>query len=233
MDRRIDTKPARLAALGALLTLATGCQDLNSLVTGQKFLVAPKGSPRVEVEVDFVVHDSFYAALDGVDRTALEADMEDLVLGLADLGLRFYPVPADAYESGDARPERHMLVELSELSIAVDEKTVEEEGQPMRIVANVSGVTCAVVARVEKRRSGAPALVVGQGEANGKVRPGPATAEELAAVSTYGVHTEVAAHEGLRVEEQDLLDAFEEGLVDALRSVVKAVDRDLAAEGAH
>lgn len=229
MDR-IVSKLGQATGLATLLVLVGGCQDLNSLVTGEKFLLAPKGSPRVEVEVDFVVHESFFAPLEGVDREALAMEMEEVVLSLAELGLRFYPVPAKAYATGDARPERRMLVEVGELELAVDEKTIEEEGQPLRIVARVAGVTCLVRARVEKRRTGGPALVVGSGEATGRVRPGPLAAD-LTGVPTCAVRAAVAGHENLRVEEQDLLEAFEEGAVDALRSVVKAVDRELAADG--
>jgi hypothetical protein len=149
-------------------------------------------------------------------------------MSLADVGLRFYPVASDAYGFGDDRPERSMRVELGDLQLAVDEQTIEEEGQAPRTVARIEGVTCLVRARVEKRRSDAPALVVGSGEAQGRVRHA-AGAEELAGAPAHAVRAEAAGHEGLRVQEQDLLDAFEKGTVDALRALVKAVDRDLAA----
>ncbi len=229
MHARIASKLFPTAGLAALLALAS-CQDLSSLVTGEKFLLAPKESPRVEVELDFAVRDPFYAPLQGVDRAALEAEMKTVALSLADVGLRFYPVASSSYGAGDARPERRMVIEVERLDLAIDEDTVEKEGEPLRIVATVEGVTCLVRARVEKRRSNGPPLVVGAGEAQGRVRPGPAT-EETALLPTFAVPPAVAGHEGLRVEKQDVLDAFEEGAVDALRAVVKAVDRDLAASG--
>lgn len=235
MDRRIVSKLGQATGLAALLALASGCQDLNSMVTGEKFLQAPAGSPRVEVEVELVVHDSFYESLEDVDRDtreALEAEMEEMTLSLANLGLRFYPVPADAYDSGDDRPERRLLVEVSDLDVSVDEKTVEKDGEPMRIVARIEGATCLVKVRVEKRRSDGPELVVGSSESEGNVRHGPSK-EEPAADATLAVRADVAGHEGLRVPKQYMLDAFEEGAVDALRTVVKAVDRDLSAGSVH
>jgi hypothetical protein len=231
MDRRIVSKLGKVAGLSTLLALASACQDLSSVVTGEKFRTAPEGSPRVEVEVELVVHDSFYESLEDVDRDALEAQMEEMTLSFANLGLRFYPVPADAYGMGDDRPERQMRVEVSDLEVMVDEDTVEQEGQPLRIVARIEGVTCLVKARVEKRRDG-PSLVVGSSQAEGNVRRGPRS-EDAPEVPTLAVRKEASGLEGLRVEEQYLLDAFEEGVVDALRELVKAVDRDLSAGTVH
>ena len=231
MDRRIVSKLGTVTGLSTLLVLAGGCQDLSSVVTGEKFRTAPEGSPRVEVEVELVVHDSFYDSMEGVDRDALEEEMEEMALSLANLGLRFYPVPADAYGMGDDRPERHMRIEVSDLEMLVDEDTVEQEGQPLSIVARIEGVTCLVKARVEKRRDG-PSLVVGSSEAEGNVRHGP-RAEGAPEVPTYAVRADVTGHEGLRVEKEDLLDAFEEGVVDSLRDIVKAVDRDLSTGTVH
>ena len=234
MVRRLDSKLGKTLGLATLLALASGCQDLNYMVTGEKFLQAREGTPRVELEVELVVHDDFYQSLDDVDRDAreaLEAEMQEIVVSLANMGLRFYPVASDAYDSGDDRPERRLLVEGGTLDVNFAEKMVQKEGEPSHIVARVEGAACLVKARVEKRRSDGPELVVGSGESQGTVKHGPTT-EEPATDTTYAVRAEVPAHEGLRVPKQDVLDAFEDGTVDALRTVIKAVDRDLSADSA-
>lgn len=229
MNRRFVSKIGSLAALALISVLNSGCQDLNTLVTGEKFLLAPEGSPRVEVELDFSVREDFYTALGHVERQALEEALAEVALMHSDVGLRFYPVPSDAYERKDARPEYRVLIELRDLEVGVDEKTIEEEGHPTRVEARVASVSCWVSTRVEKRRRDAPALVVGDAEAQGKVRtqtlPG-----SPAWVDAYETEPAVVGHEGLRVEEKDLLDAFEEGTVKALRDVVKAIDRELSME---
>jgi hypothetical protein len=233
MDRQMHSILGKTLGLATLLALAGGCQELNCMVTGEKFLQAPEGSPRVELEVELIVHDGFYDSLEDVDgdaREALEAEMEDIVVSLANVGLRFYPVAAHDYHSGDDRPERRLLVEVDHLGVSFDEKMVQQEGEPSRIVAHVGGATCPVNVRMEKRRKDGPELVVGRGESLGKARHSSATEEQPAAEETYAVRTDVAQHEGLRVPRQCVLDAFEDGTVDALRTIIKAVDRDLSAD---
>lgn len=232
MDRQVNSRLGKTLGLTMLLALAGGCQELNSMVTGEKFLQAPAGSQRVELEVELVVHDAFYESLEDVDRDereALEAEMEDIVVSLANLGLRFYPVAAHAYDSGDERPERRLLVEVDHLDVSFGEKTVQQDGEPLRIVARVEGAACLVKARVEKRRREGPELVVARGESRGNARHNSVT-EEPAADATYAVRADVAQHEGLRIPKQSVLEAFEDGTIDALRTVIKAVDRDLSAD---
>ena len=222
----------RMSAVALALPLC-GCQDLNSFVTGEKFLLAPAEAPRVEVEVRVDVAPRALAALADHERDALQQSFEDLTLSLADVGLRFYPVLDEAYGKGDDRPEHLMVVELVDLELKVDERLVEEEGVPARIEAELEGVACNVRARVEKRRQGGPALVVGTGTARGWSRNTDASdvgASE--ALGSLGLRRDAVGHDGLRLLERDLLEAFEDGTVDALRAVVKAIDRELARHGA-
>ena len=124
-----------------------------------------------------------------------------------------------------------MVIELCELDVTVEEQTIEEEGQPMRIIGNVERVGCSVTARVEKRRANGPALIVGTGEGVGRTRVQEADGG-FAGQASFDVSRDAVGHSGLRVSRQDVLDAFEDGAVDALRAVVKAVDRELGPEPA-
>jgi hypothetical protein len=150
MYRPMHSNLGKTLGLATLLVLAGGCQELNCMVTGEKFLQAPEGSPRVELEVELVVHDSFYESLDDVDddaREALEAEMEEIVVSLGNLGLRFYPVAANSYDSGDDRPERRLVVEVDHMGVSFAEDG-PARGEPSRIVAHVEGAACPVKVRV-------------------------------------------------------------------------------------
>ena len=105
-----------LVATALAAALCSGaCQDVHTFVTGEQFVAPPEESPRVEVELVVEVPDAFYDALEGEDRDELEQAIAERVLSLADLGMRFYPVPTSEYGGGDAivitRYDYHMTQE--------------------------------------------------------------------------------------------------------------------------
>lgn len=215
-------------ALIALAVSATACQDLNAFVTGEKFLRAPEESPRVEVELQVVVEESFYGLLEPVgDREELEAAMAQTVLAMADVGMRFYPILSADYASDDARPPHLMVVQVRDLALAIDHETIEEEGHAPRFEAALEGVACSVTAGVQRRRKGAPPLVIGIGNGAGQVRIAKGESS-FGGQTAYAVRHEAEGQQSLQVQRQDILDALEKGVVDAFRELMPPIDREFA-----
>ncbi len=215
-----------LAAL-ALALCSTACQDLNTFVTGEHFTPAPKGSPRVEVELIVETSESFYDPLE--DAPELDEEFAEKVLGLADLGTRFYPVPSSEYRSKSDRPAYVMMVRIESLAVTTDSKLIEEQGQEPRIESSVKSLDCLATASVRKRRGDGPLLVVGEGEGKGSVwvRANNATqvSEPEEPISVKKTSKDA---QQLHVTQGDVMEVVEEAVVDALRGVLKRVDRDLS-----
>lgn len=223
-------KTLAFAALAVALT-TTGCQGFNTFVTGEKFLLAPKGSPRVEAELDVDVQSSFFAALQDVDDAkALDEAISNAVLSVADVGMRFYAIRSEEYDRGDARPAYRMVVEIQDLLVNLDQKMIEQEGSEPWIESSVKSLDCTVAASVQKRRADAPPLVVGRRQGTGHVRI-KGDPESSGAQVTYRVRRESDDLQRLYVSKQDVLAVVEKAVVDALRDVVKSVDRDFELNG--
>jgi len=224
----------RALALVAL-TLGLGsasCQDVHAFVTGEKFFKAPKGSPRVEVELVVKVQDSFYQSLEVPGGTAeLDRAIADRVLALADVGMRFYPILSSEYGKKAGRPEHIMLVTVEDLVVNTQNRMVEEKGAEPRIDSSVQSLDCTASTSVEKRRGEGPPLVVGAspGTGHSRVKSGSEGAETS---TTYRLKRDSAEGPDLYVSKEDILASVEKAVVSGLREVVEAVDRDLGAEDA-
>ena len=153
--------------------------------------------------------------------------MSDVALSLADVGMRFYPVPSDEYGSNDARPPYMMTLRIQDLAVNIDHDLIEEEGQEPWIESSVKSMDCTVTATIERRRKGAPSLVVGHTKDTGRVRVNY-DPEDFVGQTTYVVTWESDDPQELLIIKQDVLDAVEEALVDSLRDLVKAVDREFS-----
>jgi len=199
---------------------------MHTLMTGDPFYAAPEASVRTEIELLVDIDESVFEGLEGIgDEGALRAEIAKVVLDLADVGLRFYPVLANEYGQKDIRPERMMVVQVQGLSINVENKLIEEKDQAPRIESSVKSLTCSVDASVKKRRAQGPSLSIGDSEGVGNLRVKDSS--ETAAV-TYQVKHDSADEQPLEISRQDVLDAVEKAVVDALRELVKPIDRDLA-----
>lgn len=221
-----------LATLGLAAVLGlSGCQDMTTFVTGEHFPKAPENAPRLEVELVVEVDPAVWDDLG--EHGELEARIVDQVQTVADLGMRFYPVLSSEYAEGDARPEHVLTVRVTELEIDAAHKRIEKKGEPPRIESRVAAIDSVATALVQRRRDGGPDLLVANAEGQGHVnavsqkRVGELEAEGQPA---FAVVEEDPEHEDLRVAESDVLQAVDEAVIDALRGVIKGVDRELGLE---
>lgn len=218
-----------LATLGLAAALAlAGCQNVSTFVTGEKFPKPPENSPRIEVELTVEVDEGVWGDL--VEHGDLEAAIQARVHEVADLGMRFYPVLSSQYAEGNARPEYVLAVRVTELAIETDHRSVEKKDEAPRIESKVKGLDARATAVVQRRREGGPALVVSNADGEGHVfAVGQTRVEELSAAGqpVFGVVKTDAMHQDLRVCESDVLQTVDEAVVDALRGVIKGVDREL------
>jgi hypothetical protein len=222
--RRAFTTLGLAAALGL-----AGCQNVSTFVTGEKFPKPPQNSPRIEVELTVEVDEGVWGDL--VERGDLETAIRAHVHEIADLGMRFYPVLSSQYAEGDARPDYVLAVRVTELAIETDHRSVEKKDEAPRIESKVKGLDGAATAVVQRRRGGGPALVVANAAGEGHVfAVSQARVQELSAEGqpVFGVVKIDPAHQDLRVCESDVLETVDEAVVEALRGVIKGVDRELA-----
>jgi hypothetical protein len=141
------------------LALAAGCQSIKS---------APEGSPRVEVELIVKVDDAVYDPFaEEVNRDELRGLVEDAVMPLADVGLRFYPVPSSAYHGDDKKPEYALTIEIQRFEAVLSHNMVEKEGQAPYIETTLDQGNATASAVFERRRENAPPLLVGREQATG------------------------------------------------------------------
>lgn len=187
--------------------------------------IAPKGSPRVEVELETTVDAEFLGALVNVSQDSeLVAAIRRAVQSEADLGLRFYATPAEAYSEGDTRPEYQMTVDVTDLMIEFDNKMIEAEGQEPRIESSVGKIRASVSTAVLKRRANGPPLTVASGEATAMARP-ETQPEAIEAETGYEPKFDSAT---LKVLERDILKAVQAAADRAMRSMLPAIDREFA-----
>lgn len=205
-------KPSTL--LPVLLVTLAACES-----------TAPKGSPRVEVELETSVDDEFLNALVGVDQDSeLVAAIHKTVQSKADLGLRFYATPTESYSEAHTRPEYKMTVDVTDLEIEFNNKMIEEDGQEPRIQSSVGRVRAEVSTSVQKRREGGPPLTVAAGEGSG-VTNAESRQEAIAAETGYEPRFDSAT---LKVLERDILKAVKEAAERAMKAMLPAIDREFA-----
>ena len=194
------------------LALAAGCQSIKS---------APEGSPRVEVElvvqVDPAVYDPF---AEEVSRDELRGLVEDAVVPLADVGLRFYPVPSDAYEDDDKRPEYALTIQVQRFDVVLNHKMIEKEGQPPVIETLLEQGNSTATAVFERRRENAPPLLVGRTQSVGdeKIR-----SEETGDLL---LRHETQTGEKILIPHTAFQAAIKEAVMKALGELQKPIDRE-------
>lgn len=200
-----------------LALAATGCQSIKA---------APEGSPRVEVElvieVDEAVYDPFAAE---VDRDQLRHLVEEAILPLADVGLRFYPVPSSAYEDGDKRPEYALTILVQRFDVTLDHKLIETEGQAPFIQTTMEHADATATATFERRREHAPPLIVGREQADGKTQIRTEETGDLL------LRHETQTGEQILLPHSAFSAAIEEAVERALGVLQKPIDREFQVPG--
>ena len=200
-----------------LALAATACQSIKA---------APEGSPRVEVElivkVDPAAYDEF---AEEVDRDQLQKLVEDAVLPLADVGLRFYPVPSDAYKGDDTRPEYALTVEVQRFAAVLSNTLIEEEGKAPYIQTLLEKGQATASATIERRRDDAPALVVGREQADGDAVVKDGETGDLL------LRHETQTGEKILLPHTAFSQAIEEAVERALGMLQKPIDREFQVPG--
>jgi hypothetical protein len=200
---------------GVVLVGAASCNQIST---------APKGSPRVELEVAVRVEDAYASRLQGLDEDFLR-ELRERVLAKSDVGLRFYPVPTERYEGAGARPSYLMSVDVRSLTYDIGSRTVNRPNTDPVVETWVSRVGATVAANMVKRRSAGPELTV-------------ANAQQTATVGVSQTGTEgkvvyqLQRDQGqlpLQVARDDLLRSIVDALDRALREMLPAIDRELTA----
>lgn len=208
--RAMKTLIALLFAPLALPALA--CQDIKT---------APEGSPRVEVElvidVDAAVYDPF---AEDVDRAQLRGLIEDVVLPLSDVGLRFYPVPTEAYKDGDVHPEYALTIHVQRFNAVLEHNLVEADGQAPWIRTTLERTDAQSYVVFERRRDGAPPLLVGSAQAEGDAKVAPEETGELL------LRHETQAGEKILLPHSAFSQAIQESVEKALALLQKPIDRE-------
>ena len=213
------SKLTTLLTLGLAPAILASCESLTG--------VAPKNTPRVEIELAVIVDEAFVEPLSDADA-GLHAALKEAVRGKADLGLRFYPTPSDLYGESDRRPPYLMTVELDSLVVSFDREMIEEEGAEPRIDASVDTIGCSVSASVARRRENAPSLVVATSQASSQFSA-ETKPETLASGRGYVPKFEGPA---LKILEKDIVRAVEAAVDRALKAMRTPIDREFAPEPA-
>ncbi len=206
-------------SVALVATLFASCQGISK---------APKGSARMELEVVVQVDPSFTGKLQGADQELTQA-ITDQVLSKADLGLRFYPVLTSAYDEGDPRPEYVMTVQIQDLNIGLDHRTIKHKDAEPTIETSVKNVACVAAVSMEKVRSSGPNLTVGS--ASGKGQKSASKVGEGETPASYAMVRDEGA-QPLNVTRADLLAAVDSATDRAMKGIIDPVDREITMKGA-
>lgn len=209
----------------------------SSLVTLLLFLGACSGIPqaseetlRTELEVAVRVDPSVSALLSQPDdQESIRRIVSGAILSLADVGLRFYPVPSESYQESDQRPEYLLTVEIQALRAQLDQRVVRSPREVPSVESSLESLACAAVATFERRRSEGPSLIVKQAHGRGDA----SVSEASAVLSSEHAFRLRPGSEGrspsFSAGELDL--AVRQAVRNALGNLVEPIDRELALEG--
>jgi len=241
MKPRVALPPTLSAILPPTLlpTLILTIAGFSSCETIQ---TAPKGSPRIEVQVVYEVGDDFYAPFaEGIDKKEIQTLLQKSVNPLADIGLRFYAIPADQYREGQKQPDYVMHVratsckpnrQIHKKITKVEDESEGKDGDGKKkepkeittITAELYGVSCKLSVKLSKRRADAPALVVGEKDASG----GSSTFRDDESAA-YALQKKGEEENDTAVTGRMLRSAFAEAAKRAFAELQKPIDRELQA----
>ena len=208
-----------LTSFALVPALCPACQTISK---------APTGAPRVETEYALEFDSSLFEALDpGADAGAIERVVNRTVRPLADMELRFYAVPSADYKSDHVRPPYHLTIAVHDFEVILEEKTSKTQEGEVLVETHVDKLFCAATAMFEERRPHAPTLLVGrsEGQATVLVKRAQVAGPESA---TFVVVGATNAGKPLTVREEDLSNAVERAVINALRKLEEPIDRRFA-----
>jgi hypothetical protein len=165
------------------------------------------------------------------DVAAMEKVASDAVFSLADVGLRFYPVPSSSYAEGDERPDYLLTLRVQDLSAALEEQPARSSGASAESAdgEGFDELRCSAVATLLKRRGAGPALIVGQ-----SVGHGTAAVQEASAVLSSMREFELVSSQPYgsrsRLRSEDLDSSIRAAVSSALRELVEPIDREMAGD---
>lgn len=209
----------------------------NSFIVATSLLAGCQGIPRtdpnwpreeleVEVKVDPLVTKLLRQE---TDLTILEGVVSDTVLGLADVGLRFYPVPSEAYAEGQERPAFLLTVEVQDVGALLTGEAVQPSHEAKRTSDELASVRCTAKATLVRRRSSGPALTVGKSVGHGRSKTQEAGVNlssmldfELQAMDAYGIPP--------RLRSEDLCESIRRAVNEALQGLIEPINRELGAQ---
>jgi hypothetical protein len=175
----------------------------------------------VSVEVDPLISDLLQEA---GDAPALESVVSQAVLGLADVGLRFYAVPSETYAEGEERPAYHLTVHVQDVraypSSVTSHAASEAPGEP-----GLDRICCTAVATLMKRRGNGPPLMVGKSTGTGQARAQEASAS-LSTMREFELRSTDPYRPPTRLRSDELTASIQEAVVGALRALVAPIDRE-------
>lgn len=187
------------------------------------------GWPREELEVAVEVDPLISRLLrQEADVAALENVVSETVFELADVGLRFYPVPSATYAEDQERPEFLLTVHIQDMSAHL-EKEALQPAREARPASELASVHCTAIATLVKRRGDGPPLIVGKSIGHGKAKAQEATAK-LSSMLDFELQGEDPFSMPPRLRSQDLCESIREAVSGALLGLVEPIDREFGPE---
>jgi hypothetical protein len=203
----------------ALVLLSSACQAIPR---------TEPGWPREELEVVVNVDPEIARLLKQEEGSVKVAGViSEAVLELADIGLRFYPVPSEHYGEEQIHPPFLLRVDVRELGAVLAPPAAPPKTE-WRAEKALASVHSTVVATLVKRRGEGPPLIVAKSVGHGTVK---ATEAAAAVTSTAEFELEYfeTASNPPRLSSDDLLASVRAAVRGALRQLVEPVDRELGA----
>lgn len=205
---------------------------LTSLLIGCTAI--PETDPtwqREELEVAVKVDPAISTLLRAeTDVAALGVVVSEAVFELADVGLRFYPVPSESYAEDQVHPPFLLTVHVQDVGASLEGETVRTAGEERRPLKELTSVSCSAVATLVKRRGDGPPLIVGK-----SIGHGSAKAQEASATLTSMQEFELTSIDPFaippRLSAESLRKSIREAVRGALRQLVEPIDRELGTRG--
>ena len=183
------------------------------------------GWSREELEVEVRVDPLISRLLrQDSDLASVGAVVSEAVFGLADVGLRFYPVPSGTYLEEHDHPRYHLTVHVQDLGAQLASGTARP-AREKRPAGELESVRCTAVATLVKRRVGGPPLIVGL-----SIGRGTAKAQEASAKLSSMLEFELQPGDPFAIppllSSEELGASIREAVGAALRQLVEAIDRE-------